>query len=133
LGAKLFSNGRRPRPQVALFPHCHQRALWGTRADTGLLDLFEYRFRLLDVGCCGGAGKFGFLAKYNELSKAIYDVCVRCGIESLEEGTALVADGFSCSRRLADETGRAVYHTAELVAAALMDRYLEPGVEVKGR
>ena len=62
---------------VSLFVHCHERALVGTQASLKVLNLPpNFYASLVDAGCCGMAGSFGF-------EKEHYDVSMKIGEERL--------------------------------------------------
>jgi Fe-S oxidoreductase len=100
--------------------HCHQSAVLGFDADRAVLDRFGIRTEVLDSGCCGQAGNFGF-------ERGHYDVSVACAEEGLWPAVraagprqAILADGFSCRTQIAAaETGRRGSHLAELLATAI--------------
>jgi Fe-S oxidoreductase len=95
--------------------HCHQRALVGTD-DTGrALSAAGWKVRLLDAGCCGMAGAFGY-------DKAHYAVSVHAGervllpaVRNADAATAIVANGFSCREQIDQLTGRRADHLAEVL------------------
>ncbi|MGH9369482.1 MAG: FAD-binding and (Fe-S)-binding domain-containing protein [Thermoanaerobaculia bacterium] len=100
--------------------HCHQQALFGTGDDEALLGRVGLDFRILDAGCCGMAGAFGF-----ERGKH-YEVSVRCAervlapeVRRAPADTLILADGFSCREQIRQLTGRRALHTAELLRSAL--------------
>ncbi|MFC4008926.1 FAD-binding and (Fe-S)-binding domain-containing protein [Nonomuraea purpurea] len=100
--------------------HCHQSAIMGYDADRAVLDRFGIRTSVLDSGCCGQAGNFGF-------ERGHYDVSVACAEEALWPAVraagpdeAILADGFSCRTQIAAaHTGRRARHLAELLDTAL--------------
>ncbi|MCL6091333.1 MAG: FAD-binding oxidoreductase [Actinobacteria bacterium] len=59
------------RRRAVLHPHCHQRAVIGTSADQAVLAALGYEVEVLDAGCCGLAGSFGFDARTEALSRKI--------------------------------------------------------------
>ena len=90
----------------------------GMEADRALLEKLGLDFEILDSGCCGMAGAFGFERDH-------YDVSVACGERVLlsavrEAGaeTLILADGFSCREQIAQVTGRRARHLAEVLRAA---------------
>jgi len=90
--------------RVVLHPHCHQRAVVGTSAEEALLGSLGYSVEVLDGGCCGLAGSFGFDARHEPLSRYIGEQLwlpkVRAALEASPAGARLVADGFSCRAQL---------------------------------
>ena len=97
--------------------HCHQHAILGFGPDQELLDRCGVDVSVLDTGCCGLAGNFGF-------ERGHYDVSVACAERGLwpaarDAGpdTTILADGFSCRTQLAAaNSGRQGIHLAQLLA-----------------
>ncbi len=105
--------------------HCHQHAVLGYSHERRLLADAGVETDLLDAGCCGLAGNFGF-------EKGHYDVSVACAEDKLmpalrraDPDALVLADGFSCRtqiRELADDhlaAGRNPVHFAQVLASAL--------------
>jgi Fe-S oxidoreductase len=92
--------------RAVLHPHCHQRAVLGTSADVSVLEALGYQVEVLDAGCCGLAGSFGFNARHEPVSRTIgQDLWLPKVRRALEEGDGrgdahLVVDGFSCHVQL---------------------------------
>jgi FAD/FMN-containing dehydrogenase/Fe-S oxidoreductase len=86
------ANGER----VSVHPHCHQRATQGTDADRTVLASVGYDVEVLDLGCCGLAGSFGYQKEHDELSRQIARDRFLPGIEAREKSSSIVVDGFSC-------------------------------------
>ena len=102
--------------------HCHQHAIMGFDRDLGLLRGCGVDVDVLDRGCCGLAGNFGF-------ERGHYDVSVACAehglwpaVRDAREDTAILADGFSCRTQIqAGHLGREGIHLAQLLAGMLGD------------
>ncbi|HSL69704.1 MAG TPA: FAD-binding and (Fe-S)-binding domain-containing protein [Longimicrobiales bacterium] len=95
--------------------HCHHKAVMRMSADENILRRLGLEFDLLDAGCCGMAGAFGF-----EHDK--YDVSVRIGerallpaVRAAPEGTLIIADGFSCREQITQLTDKPAHHLAEVL------------------
>lgn len=95
---------RAPAGPALLHPHCHQRSVIGTRADEEVLSALGYGVEVLDGGCCGLAGSFGFDAHHEPVSRKIGEDLwlpkLRAGLQQAESPGALVMDGFSCRTQL---------------------------------
>jgi Fe-S oxidoreductase len=74
---------------------------------------------LLDAGCCGMAGAFGFEADHYEVSVRIGERVLLPAVRAASDATLVVADGFSCREQIAQLTGRRASHLAEVVRLAL--------------
>lgn len=102
---------------VVVHPHCHQRATWGTTDDRTVLERLGYAVTVLDAGCCGLAGSFGFRAEHAGLSRKIAEEQWLPKVAAAG-GDWLVLDGFSCNlqhTQLVAETPVALTTLAELV------------------
>ena len=111
-------------PQVAataiVQAHCHQHAILGMDKDTEILNGAGIDATVLDAGCCGLAGNFGFERGHYDVSVACAEDKLLPAIRDADVATVVMADGFSCRtqiRALAD--GRTALHTAEVLAAGL--------------
>ena len=81
---------------VSIHPHCHQRATGATQSDVNVLTRAGFDVEVLDLGCCGLAGSFGFEADHDELSRQIAHDRFIPGITRAAVSRRLVMDGFSC-------------------------------------
>ena len=106
------------RPRVLLQVHCHQNANGGHEKDVEILKAIGYDVHVLDSGCCGLAGSFGFNAKHADLSKRIAEDRL-LPLLAAEPDAIVVADGFSCQTQIKDLAGRDVRTIAELVHLAM--------------
>jgi FAD/FMN-containing dehydrogenase/Fe-S oxidoreductase len=102
--------------------HCHQKALLSMKPDQALLARAGLQAKVLDSGCCGMAGAFGFEAEH-------YDVSIACGervllpaVRQADRDTLIVADGFSCREQISQTTGRQPLHLAQVLSRSLARR-----------
>jgi FAD/FMN-containing dehydrogenase/Fe-S oxidoreductase len=100
--------------------HCHHRNVMGTEAEERVMDRLGLETRILDSGCCGMAGSFGFERgdKY-EVSVAAGERVLLPAVRAAGPDTLLIADGFSCREQVFQGTGRKPLHLAQVIAAAL--------------
>jgi FAD/FMN-containing dehydrogenase/Fe-S oxidoreductase len=97
--------------------HCHQHAIMGFDPDTEILRRCGVDVDVLDTGCCGLAGNFGFERGHYEVSAACAERGLWPAARSADPGTVVLADGFSCRTQLAaGRTGRQGLHLAQLLA-----------------
>lgn len=103
--------------------HCHQHAVMGTDADQSVMSAAGIDATFLQSGCCGLAGNFGFEPGHKEISAACAEQAMLPAIRDADEGTEVLADGFSCRTQIAelDSGGRVGRHLAELLADRLDD------------
>ena len=103
-------------PPVLLHGHCHQEALWGVESSAGFLRrLVGDRLRVLDTGCCGMAGAFGFTPDHYDLSMAIGEAGLLAAVRA-EPDAVIAAPGTSCRHQVRDGTGRCAVHPIEIAA-----------------
>ena len=99
--------------------HCHQQAVLGTSAERAVFGRLGLQAEVLDAGCCGMAGAFGFRKEHAEISRRIGEMGVLPAFRRCGDDVTLVADGFSCREQVVQETGRRPRHLAEVLRAAL--------------
>ena len=117
LAELLLEQGYQPEPiegQILVHGHCHQKALFGMKAELSLLEAARCEVLAPDTGCCGMAGSFGYRPEFYETSKTI------AGLELLPAlgaapGASVLADGFSCREQIEGLTGRPTLHLAEVL------------------
>ena len=99
--------------------HCHHKAIMRFKEEKSLMQKMGLDQQVLESGCCGMAGSFGY-------EKDKYEVSVACGERKLLPevrkaglSTIIVADGFSCKEQIAQETNRDALHLAEVLEMGL--------------
>ncbi|MEO7314381.1 MAG: FAD-binding and (Fe-S)-binding domain-containing protein [Ginsengibacter sp.] len=100
--------------------HCHQKAIMKMRSEEKIFQDMEMDYDVLDSGCCGMAGYFG----YEKGDK--YEVSVKAGervllpaVRKADKKTLIIADGFSCREQIEQLTNREGLHTAQVLQMAL--------------
>ncbi|HEX3000238.1 MAG TPA: FAD-linked oxidase C-terminal domain-containing protein, partial [Armatimonadota bacterium] len=99
--------------------HCHHKSLMKMGNEESVLSRLKMDFHVLDSGCCGMAGGFGY-------TKDHYDVSIACGervllpaVREADDDTLIIADGFSCREQIAQTTDRHGLHLAEIMHMAM--------------
>ncbi|MFC4911664.1 FAD-binding and (Fe-S)-binding domain-containing protein [Actinomadura gamaensis] len=100
-------------------PHCHQHAIMGFDADARVLRRAGVDVEVLDAGCCGLAGNFGFESGHHEVSVTIAEQGVWPAVRDADDSTAILADGFSCRTQIEAGTDARPKHLAEILADLL--------------
>ncbi|MCX8156911.1 MAG: heterodisulfide reductase-related iron-sulfur binding cluster [Verrucomicrobiae bacterium] len=107
-----------PRP-VALHAHCHAKALLASAYLPRLAARVpQSAARLLDTGCCGMAGAFGYQHAHYTLSLQVARPLVD-QLNALPPDAVVIAEGASCRQQMEHLTPRRPLHMAEWLAAAL--------------
>jgi Fe-S oxidoreductase len=74
---------------------------------------------LLDSGCCGMAGPFGFEEKSFAVSQTLGERVLLPAVRATARDTIVVTDGFSCREQIAQNTDRRAVHVAEVLAGRI--------------
>ena len=129
--ANIIQNNKTlTKPKIKLHPHCHQRAEGtasdgapsGARSTIELLRACGYDVELIDSGCCGMAGTFGYEAEHYDLSMKVGELKLfpyvrKLTMESRE--AAVTSTGAACRMQIEQGTGTSARHPIELIADAL--------------
>ncbi|MFN0011622.1 MAG: FAD-binding and (Fe-S)-binding domain-containing protein [Phycisphaerales bacterium] len=107
---------------VLLHGHCHQKALWGAESSAkALRRVLGARLQVLDTGCCGMAGSFGYDRDKFDISMRIARLPTHEGglmpyVDDAPDAT-VCAHGTSCRHQIKDATGgtRTALHPIELL------------------
>ncbi len=110
-----------PRRAIAQV-HCHQHAVLGFDPDLELVRKCGVDVEVLDSGCCGLAGNFGFERGHYEVSAACAERGLWPAARAVGQDAVVLADGFSCRTQLAaGRTGREGWHLAQLLERVTRD------------
>ena len=112
------TRGAAPPRKALVQVHCHQHADLGFDADREVLAALGVQADVLDSGCCGLAGNFGFERGHYEVSQACGERVLFPAIRAARDAS-VVADGYSCRTQIRQATGGAPVHLAHLAAAVL--------------
>jgi FAD/FMN-containing dehydrogenase/Fe-S oxidoreductase len=96
--------------------HCHHQSVMGMKDELSLLTSTGAKVQLLDSGCCGMAGPFGFERDKFDVSQRLAERVLLPAVRAADEHTILVADGFSCREQIAQNSHRRGLHLAEVLA-----------------
>jgi FAD/FMN-containing dehydrogenase/Fe-S oxidoreductase len=99
--------------------HCHQKATVGMSAEEELYERLGLDFEVLDSGCCGLAGSFGFERSHDGISRQIGEQRLMPAVRGVDAETIVIADGFSCKTQIEEMTERRAMHTAQVIKMAL--------------
>ena len=110
-----------PRGPVVLHGHCHQKAISGIDGAAKLLSRNDgAQVKVLDAGCCGMAGAFGYDREHYDVSSAIAERVLLPTLRETSTQTIIVSDGFSCRSQIRHFCpDRKPVHLAQVLAMAL--------------
>jgi FAD/FMN-containing dehydrogenase/Fe-S oxidoreductase len=112
--------------------HCHQKAIMGMGHDESVFTKLGLDYQLLDSGCCGMAGSFGFEAGHYDISMDVGELVLLPAIRNAPKQTLIIADGFSCREQIRQATDREALHTAQVLQLALEQSRAVPTREKSG-
>jgi FAD/FMN-containing dehydrogenase/Fe-S oxidoreductase len=112
--------------QVYLHGHCYQKAQppaadggpVGVAATTAMLEAVGYQVKVIDSGCCGMAGAFGYEADHYEVSMKVGEKLLQT-VNAAPPEAAIAASGVSCKAQIEDGSLRKVKHPVQLVEMVL--------------
>jgi Fe-S oxidoreductase len=100
--------------------HCHHKSILKFDSEASMLRKTGLDCRILDSGCCGMAGAFGY-------EKEHYEVSVQCGervllpaVRAAAPDDIVIADGFSCREQILQQTGRPALHFSEVLRKGIL-------------
>ncbi len=105
-----------PGRRVVVQGHCHQKAVMTMKDEVRLLEATGATVEVLDSGCCGMAGPFGFEAEKFAVSQALAERVLLPAVRGAAAEDLIVANGFSCREQVSQNTGRRAVHMAEVMA-----------------
>jgi FAD/FMN-containing dehydrogenase/Fe-S oxidoreductase len=104
-----------------LHGHCHQKALVGVAGSAAALRLVPgLNVKVLDTGCCGMAGSFGFEKEHYDLSASIANLSLLPALTA-NSAAVVAAPGTSCRHQVHDLARRQARHPLEIIAEQLID------------
>ena len=101
--------------KIIVHGHCHHRSTMGMHDEIALLRLTGAHVQLLDSGCCGMAGPFGFEKEKFALSQKLGERVLLPAVRS-NTNAIIISDGFSCCEQITQNTNAQPRHLAEVLA-----------------
>ena len=105
--------------QAIVHGHCHHKAIMRLKEEKQVMQTMGLEYRLLESGCCGMAGAFGYEKEHYDISLAVGERVLLPEVRQAQESTLIIADGFSCQSQIEQQTGRQALHLAEVMAMGL--------------
>ena len=102
--------------KLVVHGHCHHRASSTMNDEMALLKATGAEVELLDSGCCGMAGPFGFERDKYEVSQRLAERVLLPAVRRESSRATIVSDGFSCREQITQNTGVRARHLSEILA-----------------
>ena len=108
------------RQRLLLHGHCHQKAFGVMSSVKDVLRLIPgVEVELVESGCCGMAGSFGYEAEHYETSMKMAELDLLPRVREADADTLIVADGTSCRTQISQGADRDAWHVARVLQLAL--------------
>jgi len=99
--------------------HCHHKAIMKMNDEQSVLEKLGLDFEMLDSGCCGMAGAFGFEKDHYDISIKVGERILLPAVRAADKRTLIIANGFSCREQIAQTTDRRAMHLAQVIQMAM--------------
>ncbi|WP_272150295.1 FAD-binding and (Fe-S)-binding domain-containing protein [Tenacibaculum aiptasiae] len=117
IDTSIFTNDEK---ELKIHGHCHQKALSSTHASFSILNIPKnYKVTIMNTGCCGMAGSFGYEKEHYKVSMQVGEDTLFPKIRNCSSETEIVAAGTSCRHQIYDGTKRIAKHPITILKEAL--------------
>ncbi len=99
--------------------HCHHKAIMKFEPQKRIMKDMGLDVAVLESGCCGMAGSFGYEKDKYAVSVAAGERVLLPRVRSADEATLILADGFSCRSQIEQLTDRGGLHLSEALKLAI--------------
>jgi len=105
---------------IKIHGHCHQKSLSNMHASFTMLNLPKnFKVTLINSGCCGMAGSFGYEKEHYDLSMQVGEDSLFPKIRNTDPKVHIVASGTSCRHQILDGTKRKSHHPISILRKVL--------------
>jgi Fe-S oxidoreductase len=116
--------------QILMHGHCYQKAQppaedglpSGVAASAALFEALGCGVEVIDSGCCGMAGAFGYEEAHYPLSMQVGELALFPVVRDKRAEQVLVAPGASCRTQIEDGTGESALHPVALLNRLLGEK-----------
>jgi Fe-S oxidoreductase len=113
-------NFKADRKILKIHGHCHQKSLSSVNSTFTMLNLpIHFSVTILNSGCCGMAGSFGYEKEHYNLSMQVGEDTLFPKIRNTGPATELAASGTSCRHQIYDGTKRRSKHPISILRQVL--------------
>ncbi|SNR33282.1 hypothetical protein SAMN06265371_101373 [Lutibacter agarilyticus] len=107
--------------EIKIHVHCHQKSLSTSEATFTMLNIpTNYKPTILNTGCCGMAGSFGYEEEHYNVSMQVGENTLFPKVRNLTEEIEISAAGTSCRHQIKDGTKKQSKHPITLLKEALL-------------
>jgi Fe-S oxidoreductase len=121
--ATMINKARQERGKILLHGHCYQKAQLpaadgfpsGVAATVAMLKAVGYQVSVIEAGCCGMAGAFGYERDHYDLSMKIGENGLFPPVRNAGDRVIIAAAGISCQAQIESGTAKLPVHPITLV------------------
>jgi FAD/FMN-containing dehydrogenase/Fe-S oxidoreductase len=106
------------RGKALVHGHCHHKAVMKMDDEVKCLEKLGLDLHVIDSGCCGMAGSFGFEREHYDISMAVGELALLPAVKKAGKDELIVANGFSCREQIRQATDRRALHLAQVIQMA---------------
>lgn len=100
--------------------HCYEKSVSGMKSTQAALDLIPgLQTEIIDSGCCGMAGAFGYEKEHYVFSLRVGETTLFSHLREIKPHTIVLANGTSCREQITHTVGLHPQHLAEVLAKHL--------------
>jgi FAD/FMN-containing dehydrogenase/Fe-S oxidoreductase len=118
------------KEQILLHGHCYQKTQKpaddgqpvGVEASKALFEEFGCEVEVIEAGCCGMAGAFGYEEEHYQVSMQVGELALFPAVREKQPRHVLAAPGASCRTQIASGTGEEALHPVTLLYEMLKKR-----------
>jgi Fe-S oxidoreductase len=117
-------DGYQPPPlhrKAVVHAHCNHHAVMGVEGERQIMEQMGLDYHLLDSGCCGMAGPFGFEADHYPIARKIGERVLLPAVRKAEQDNLIMTDGYACREQIIQTTDRYPLHLAQVLHMALSE------------
>ena len=105
---------------IKIHGHCHQKALSSVEDTFHMLNLPKnYEVTIINSGCCGMAGSFGYEKEHYDISMQVGEQSLFSKIRKFDAKTEVCASGTSCRHQIFDGTKKVSSHPIQTLYRSL--------------
>ncbi|RXP61938.1 FAD-binding oxidoreductase [Lutibacter sp. HS1-25] len=106
--------------EIKIHVHCHQKSLSTSEATFSMLNIPKnYKPTILNSGCCGMAGSFGYEKEHYQISMQVGEDTLFPKVRNTAKNIVISASGTSCRHQIKDGTKRESKHPITILKEAL--------------
>jgi len=109
------------KKEIKIHGHCHQKSLSTTQTIFAMLNVPQnYDVKIMNTGCCGMAGSFGYEKEHYKTSMQVGEDTLFNKVRKASKTTEIAASGTSCRHQIYDGTNKQAKHPITILREAIL-------------